>query len=86
MLERVLGDEAEPFWQNYRRLADFRNQMVHKGLRVWHRTVDVEQDRQTADRMLTASMYFVPACWVVFSKLWNEYIHKAMRQRTENHP
>ena len=78
MLQTVLGDDAVPFWQNYRRLADFRNQIVHQGRRVWYRTVNTSQARAPADQMLTASMYFVPTCWVVFSKLWNEYIHKPM--------
>jgi|GEM_PF-5594858 len=84
MLQTVLGDEAEPFWDNYRRLAEFRNQIVHKGRRVWCRTVEVDHDRSAADRMLTASIYFVPRCWVVFSKLWNEYIYKPMLERRQN--
>ena len=79
MLRKVLGSQADEFWENYRRLAEFRNQIVHKGRRVWYRTVgDVSQDRRPAEQMLTASMYFVPTCWVVFSNLWNEYIHKPM--------
>lgn len=82
MLQTALGEEAGPFWQNYRCLAEFRNEIVHKGRRVRYRTVgDVAQDRQTADRMLTASMYFVPTCWVVFSRLWNKYIHNEMLAR-----
>ena len=82
MLRTVLGSQADEFWANYRRLAEFRNQIIHKGRWVWYRTVgDVSQDRRPAEQMRTASMYFVPTCWVVFSKMWNEYIHKPMLAR-----
>ncbi|HEY3245837.1 MAG TPA: hypothetical protein VGM03_21050 [Phycisphaerae bacterium] len=86
MLETVLGAEAKPFWDNYRRLAEFRNQIVHKGRRLWYRTVNVNQDRAAADQMLAAGMFFVPTCWVVFSKLWNEYVHKPMRAKAISKP
>ncbi len=76
MLQKVLGPDAQEFWNNYRRLAEFRNAMIHKARRLWFRTIENPQDRSAAERMLAASVHFVPTCWVVFSKLWNEYIHK----------
>lgn len=82
MLESVLGPEdANAFWANYSNLADLRNRMVHKAMRVAYRTVDVSSDGATGQQILTASIHFVPTCWVVFSKLWNEYIHKRMLAR-----
>ncbi|MGB2781863.1 MAG: hypothetical protein WBD63_10335 [Phycisphaerae bacterium] len=78
MLEKVLGPDAVPFWENYCRLDDLRNRIVHRGQRVWYRTIAPQQDPLYAERILRASMEWVPTCWVVFSRLWNEYIHKAM--------
>jgi hypothetical protein len=84
MLYAILGDEAKAYWANYRRLADFRNEIVHRGRRVCYRTITDNQDHSMAERMLKASMYWIPTCWVVFSGLWNEYIHKPMLERKQN--
>ncbi len=69
MLVRVLGNkEAESFYKNYLRLAKVRNQIVHRGKRI----------DDNAGQLLNWCLIFVPKCWVVFSRLHNEYIHKPM--------
>ena len=84
MLRRVLGKDADSFWKNYELCRDWRNQIAHRGRRIFYESVPAELQLQ-ADRereaMLWSSLYFVPTCWVVFSKLWNEYIHKPMLAR-----
>lgn len=86
MLEHVLGGEAGPFWANYTLCRNWRNQIAHRGKRIYYETIleAVRRDNQPArDQALRASLKFVPQCWVVFSKLWNEYIHKAMWTPTQ---
>lgn len=78
MLRTALGEAADEFWANYRRVADIRNTIIHKGNRVWYRTIEVQQSTVQRDQILSASVHFAPECWVVFSRLWNEYIHKPM--------
>lgn len=87
MLEAVLGTDADAFWENYSKLKQWRNQIAHRGRRIYYITVDDDQQQdevQVKVRMLRASLHFVPECWVVFSRLWNEYIHKPMLARKQN--
>lgn len=83
MLQKALGADAQPFWEDYCRLAGLRNNIVHRGLRLRYRTVSIEQDGTAAHQTLIASIHFVPTCWVVFSRLWNEYIHPPMLERAK---
>ena len=82
MLATVLGKkDAASFWRNYMNGREWRNQIAHRGRRIYFERVPAEQQRQAAaerDEMLWASLNFIPQCWVVFSRLWNEYIHKPM--------
>jgi hypothetical protein len=84
MLSTVLGDDFRGFWREYSRCREWRNLFAHRGRRILYETVPRHMQRdaeQEQDRMLRASLVFVPTCWVVFSKLWNEYIHKSMLAR-----
>jgi len=83
MLERVLGHgDAIWFWENYRQMAETRNDIVHRGGRLVYRTVGAQWlVHKDADAILRWCLEFVPRCWVVFSRLWNEYIHKPMLKR-----
>lgn len=86
MLERVLGNDAAPFWANYMLCRKWRNQIAHRGKRMYYETIpeDMRRRHQPArDQSLRASLQFVPQCWVVFSRLWNEYIHKPMWARAQ---
>ncbi len=79
MLGTVLGPDAEEFWENYLNCRRWRNQISHRGHRIYFETVPQHQQADAGivrDRTLRASLCFVPTCWVVFSKLWNEYLHK----------
>ena len=79
MLDTVLGTEAAPFWENYMHCKRWRNHIAHRGRRIYYETVPDDQQKDDAfvkERTLWASLSFVPTCWVVFSKLWNEYLHK----------
>ena len=83
MLEHAIGrTEGTWFWNNYRQMAETRNDIVHRGGRLIYRAAGsrwlVHKD---ADAILRWCLEFVPRCWVVFSRLWNEYIHKPMFER-----
>ncbi len=81
MLNTVLGNEAASFWDNYSNLKGWRNQIAHRGRRIYFATVPDDQQKDDAvvkERTLWASLCFIPTCRVVFSRLWNEYIHKPM--------
>ena len=87
MLQQVCGDDADPFWQNYRMCAEWRNQIVHRGRRIYYETVPARQQNRAEpvkERTLWASLNFVPQCWFVFSELWNEYIHRPMLARNKS--
>lgn len=81
MLRTVLGPDADPLWANYTTCRHWRNKIAHCGKRIYYETIpaNMRATQATArDQVLRASLRFVPECWVVFSKLWNEYIHKPM--------
>lgn len=87
MLKAVLDTEAAGFWANYMKGRRWRNRFLHRGQRVFFETVPREiQDRHLPERerILEASLWFVPACWEVFSRLWNEFIHKRMLARKQS--
>jgi len=73
--------------RNYKVGRDWRNWIAHTGRRVFYETAPVviqqelEPQRQA---FLTASMSFALKCWVVFSRLWNTYIHAVMLNRAAN--
>lgn len=86
MLVRVLGkDDAESFWREYRKLADYRNDIVHKGrisaIRITNQTSVISDPNSGA--ILNWCLKFVPNCWNVFAKLHNEFIHKPMWERKQ---
>jgi hypothetical protein len=86
MLEHVLGDDAGPFWANYMLCRRWRNQIAHRGKRMYYETLPEDMRRRhqpTRDRSLRASLQFVPQCWVAFSKLWNEYIYRPMWAKSQ---
>jgi len=79
MLQTVLKEDTEAFWQNYLNCRNWRNQIAHRGRRIYYATVPdhmKKHDVQVKEQALWASLVFIPHCWVVFSRLWNEYIHK----------
>lgn len=85
MLTSVLGEEdAQFFWNNYLQLADYRNQIVHRGRRAVYRAVEEGQRivvEKTAGELLDWCLRFIPTCWVVFRGIWNEYVHKPLLTR-----
>jgi hypothetical protein len=86
MLIKVLGqDYAKFFWCEYRKLADYRNNVIHRGQRSI-----IRNNNQTplisdpkAGEILDWCLKFIPACWNVFVKLHNEFIHKPMWERKQ---
>ena len=80
MLEKVLGEDAGPFWARYMTCRKWRNRINHCGKRIYYETIheNMPKKQNARDQALRASLQFIPQCWVVFSKLWNEYIHKPM--------
>ncbi|MCK4603034.1 MAG: hypothetical protein KAU28_11245 [Phycisphaerae bacterium] len=85
MLATTMGEkDASLFWNNYLQLADFRNQIVHKGRRAVYRALEKGRwtvVEKTFKEHLNWCLVFIPTCWVVFSRLHNEYIHKPMLAR-----
>ncbi|MHC4441242.1 MAG: hypothetical protein ACYTF1_00475 [Planctomycetota bacterium] len=84
MLRTVLGTDARPFYENYLRMSNWRNQIAHRGRRIYYDTVPEhmqDDDEHVKQHILWASLNFIPECWVVFSQLWNEFIHKPMYER-----
>ena len=86
MLTKALGaDYAKFFWGEYRKLADYRNNVIHRGQRSI-----IRNNNQTplisdpkAEGILDWCLKFIPACWNVFAKLHNEFIHKPMCERKQ---
>ncbi len=87
ILKKVLNDDnAKYFWDNYRRLSDYRNGIVHKGRRALYRLCDESRivvHEPKAEEILNWSLIFIPVCWDVFSKIHNEFIHKPMWKRKQ---
>jgi hypothetical protein len=86
MLVRILGrDDAKTFWGNYRKLAQYRNNAIHKGRRSIIRTngTPVRSDLNSV-AILDWCLKFIPACWDLFAKLHNEFIHKPIWERKRN--
>lgn len=86
MLVRVLGEnDARRFWHNYHKLAEYRNNVVHKGRRsifsIEGRPVRADLN---SNAILDRCIRFVLYCWSVFAKLHNEFIHKPMWERKRN--
>ena len=86
MLIKALGqDDAKSIWEEYRKLAEYRNKVIHQGRRSVIRTSGetlVTSDLK-AGEILDWCLKFIPICWDVFSKLHNEYIHKPMWERKQ---
>lgn len=81
MLETVLKGDASRFWATYEGCREWRNRIIHRGKRIYYETLaDRMRPRNVSarDRALCASLQFIPRCWVVFSRLWNEYIHEPL--------
>jgi hypothetical protein len=83
MMVKVLGeDPAKFFWENYVKLAEYRNDVIHKGRRS---IIRINQRPVLSDPnpngILDWSIRFIPACWDVFAKLHNEFIHKPIWER-----
>ena len=81
MLHSVLGADGDPFLKHYLRCRAWRNAIAHRGKRIYYETLpELMRPRHASarDQSLRASLQFIPQCWVVFSRLWNEYIHKPM--------
>lgn len=87
ILKKVLGDDdATFFWDNYRKLSEYRNEVVHKGRRVLYRRGDgsiLVVHEPKGEEILNWCLMFIPICWDVFSKIHNEYIHKPMWKRKQ---
>jgi len=86
MLTRVLEpDYAKHIWENYRKMAEYRNQVVHQGRRSVIRVTSLTPvvSDPNSEAMLDWCLKFVPACWNVFAKLHNEFIHKPMWERKQ---
>ena len=85
MLENVLGaEDAAFFWENYQKLAEQRNHIVHRGSRIMYHRADGPQAAVAGsepEQLLAWCLRFVPVCWEVFAKLHNEYIHEPMWER-----
>jgi len=87
MLRNVLGPDFEGFWKNYEHCRKWRNEIAHRGRRILFASVpeeDQEDARWESEQMLRASLDFVLTCWIVFARLWNEYIHKRMFMNRQN--
>ncbi len=84
MLRTVLGNaEADDYWKQYQELAKDRNQIIHRGRR--HTVTDEEgrviwKDSKAIEK-LDWCLKWIPICWVVFSRLHNEYIHPPMWEK-----
>jgi hypothetical protein len=87
ILKKVLGeDDADFFWEDYRKLSEYRNEVVHKGRRALYRVGDgssVIVHESNAEKILDWCLRFIPICWNVFSKIHNEFIHKTMWKRKQ---
>jgi len=85
LLKKVLDvDDVEYFWDNYRKLSDYRNEIIHKGKRALYRIGDGStaiSHEPNAEEILNWCLMFIPICWDIFSKIHNEYIHKPMWKR-----
>jgi hypothetical protein len=86
MLIRILErNDADDYWDNYRKLAEYRNKIVHCGKRAIYRAFGEPQiEEPEAYNTLNWCLHFIPICWTVFSKLHNEYIHKPIWSRKQN--
>lgn len=87
ILKKALNDDdAKYFWDNYRKLSDYRNKIIHKGKRALYRIGDGSRavvHEPKAEEILNWCIMFIPICWVVFSKIHNELIHKPMWRRKQ---
>ena len=86
MLIKALGqDDAKCIWKEYRKLAEYRNDIIHKGKRAVLRGENgqVLLADQNTEQILDWCLKFIPICWDVFSKLHNEYIHKPMWEKKQ---
>jgi len=85
MLKKVIGEkDAACFWENYRKLAAYRNKIIHCGKRAIYRAFGEPQvEESKAVEILNWCLCFIPTCWIVFSQLHNEYIHKPMWEKQQ---
>jgi hypothetical protein len=86
MLIKTLGqDDAKSILKEYRKLAEYRNKVIHQGKRSMIRTngeTPVVSD-PNSEAILDWCLKFIPICWNVFAKLHNEFIHKPIWEKEQ---